>query len=369
MSGAKRALLVLPTGLRGGAEGVAFTLAASLAKAGWYVDILVMSRGPQLATTELATLQGVAVHAQGFSSEKTSLLATVARIIWMATRKDYALVYSTHLHVNAMLGLLRLLGLLKCERLVARESTMILDRFVGGRLALFRAMYIVGYRAQDLIVAQTKEMARSLGLVVPKNRRRLISVVPNPIMLPPFRKLEPGLAVNSKRRIVACGRLVPVKGFSALIEAFATFAFRRPDWDLQIVGSGDLFDELRETSGRLGVGDRVHLLGFHAAPWMLMRGADLGVVSSVREGFPNVILEMMACGVKRIVSTPCTEGVLEIPDINVSTSTKANDLALAIEEVIEEGGDRSLSYKEYIAATHAPEHFVAAILGLLDVDR
>ena len=106
--------------------------------------------------------------------------------------------------------------------------------------------------------------------------------------------------------IMAAGRLVPEKGFSRLITAFA--ALPRRAARLVIVGDGPQLAALRSQSEALGVADRVEFPGYVAdiRPWL--DRANLFVLSSAFEGFPAVIVEALAAG-RPVVATDCTPAV------------------------------------------------------------
>lgn len=110
--------------------------------------------------------------------------------------------------------------------------------------------------------------------------------------------------------IVACGRLCHQKGFTYLLEAMVKVRRIVPA-HLWIVGEGPLRPRLERQIRRLGLGDAVRLLGFRSNPYQLMAAADVFVLSSVYEGFGNVVAEAMACGTP-VVATDCPHGPAEI---------------------------------------------------------
>jgi N-acetylgalactosamine-N,N'-diacetylbacillosaminyl-diphospho-undecaprenol 4-alpha-N-acetylgalactosaminyltransferase len=101
---------------------------------------------------------------------------------------------------------------------------------------------------------------------------------------------------------------VQSKNFDMLIRAHAVSGIAHT---LLIVGEGPERAALEETARTWGVADRVLLPGFAANPYALMRGADLFVLSSNAEGFPNALVEAMALGVP-VVATNCASGPSEI---------------------------------------------------------
>ncbi len=102
--------------------------------------------------------------------------------------------------------------------------------------------------------------------------------------------------------IGAVGRLSPEKAFNNLIRATHVLVEQGHDLALWIAGEGDSRDELQVLIDHLGLSDRVKLLGFRADLIELYHAMDLFVLSSLREGLPNVLLEAMAMHVP-VVST------------------------------------------------------------------
>jgi len=104
----------------------------------------------------------------------------------------------------------------------------------------------------------------------------------------------------SRFALASVGNLVPNKGHQHAIGAMTLL----PDAELLIAGQGAYEKELKALADRLGVANRVKFLGLlpqEELRW-LYSAADALVLASDREGWPNVLLEAMACGTPVIAS-------------------------------------------------------------------
>lgn len=125
-------------------------------------------------------------------------------------------------------------------------------------------------------------------------------------------------------RIAAVGRLVEKKGFDVLLDAMASLVTEGRDVELVLVGSGEQEQALCAQVARLGLGERVRMLGglpqhrvaeivggaaVFAAPCVV--GSD-----GNRDGLPTVLLEAMALGTP-CVATPVT-GIPEVIEHEVT---------------------------------------------------
>ncbi len=133
-------------------------------------------------------------------------------------------------------------------------------------------------------------------------------IIPNTFPVHQIRR-EPG----EHRRIVAVGRLVPIKGFDMLIEAFARIAARFPAWKVFIWGEGSEHESLKTLCGQLGVAEQILLPGVTDKPMEELARSDFLVLSSRSEGFGNVLVEAMSVGVP-VVSFDCPSGPRDIVD-------------------------------------------------------
>jgi glycosyltransferase involved in cell wall biosynthesis len=111
-------------------------------------------------------------------------------------------------------------------------------------------------------------------------------------------------------RLLAIGRLSHQKGFDLLIRAVGRLTGRL-QLQLVILGEGGERASLEKLAREVGVSDRVTLAGFSGNPYLWMGKADIFVLPSRAEGFPNVLLEAMATGLP-VIAADCKTGPHEL---------------------------------------------------------
>ncbi|KUO19524.1 glycosyltransferase family 4 protein [Streptomyces dysideae] len=168
------------------------------------------------------------------------------------------------------------------------------------RTALRRA-----YRGLDALTTVTEADAAAY-----RRKMRLpgvqVEALPNSVPDPALPAAD-----GTAKVVVAAGRLVPVKRYDLLIEAFALVAAEHPDWQLRIYGKGEEHDRLRQLIADLGLWNNVFLMGAAApmeAEWVK---GSIGAAASNFEPFGMTIVEAMRCGLP-VVSTDCPYGPGEI---------------------------------------------------------
>ena len=100
----------------------------------------------------------------------------------------------------------------------------------------------------------------------------------------------------SHRRIIAAGRLIPYKGFEAIINAFATLRARHPQWTLDIYGTGESREPMRELISQLGAEDAINIWEPTRALLDEMMVSSLHVSASKIESFGLTMAEAMSVG-------------------------------------------------------------------------
>jgi len=120
---------------------------------------------------------------------------------------------------------------------------------------------------------------------------------------------------NNLIKFITIGRLVNIKGHKYLIEAFYKVKMKIPNSILLIIGDGPLKFELKALIRKKRLENDIILLGMQENPYKYLAQSDIFVLSSLLEGFPNVLIEALACGLP-IISTNCESGPNEILDNN-----------------------------------------------------
>jgi len=106
--------------------------------------------------------------------------------------------------------------------------------------------------------------------------------------------------------VLAIGRLDKQKGFDLLLEAFGRSGLPGAGWNLVILGRGRELAALKQQAAALGIANAVTFAGFvEVGPWLAQ--ADLFVLSSRFEGFPNALMEAMQMQ-RACISFDCLSG-------------------------------------------------------------
>jgi glycosyltransferase involved in cell wall biosynthesis len=324
----RRAAFLMPSDRMGGAERIVRTLAAEAAKSGLYdrVEVFVLCWSRTGTLESLRELGNVSLH---YTHARSELGGVWPLIRFLATGR-FSLVFSSSTHLNALASLMRGLRLLRADRVVARESTVIFDRSFGLAGAIFRGFYRL-YGWQDMIVCQTRRMRDSLDRNTKGRLANLLVTLPNPLDLGRMRGCMDSVEGTDELSLVWCGRLSPIKSPDIAIRAVAelrdVFGIRAR---LEIIGEGVERPSLEKLADQLGVSDNVVFTGHLENPCLAMAGHGIGLVTSATEGFPNVVLEMLASGVRRVITTDCAGGLAEIPGVVVLPSNSPRAFAEAI---------------------------------------
>lgn len=215
------------------------------------------------------------------------------------------------------------------------------------------------YNKSDIIVSVSKILKNDLvkNYNLDKNK---IKVIYNPYNLEKIEKMSNEKLdskfekIFDKPTIINVGRLSRPKGQWHLIRAFKKAKKTIPNIQLIILGQGEMENYLKKTVKKLGVNDCVHFLGFKDNPFKYIANSSIFVLSSIYEGFPNVLAEAMACKTP-IISSDCKSGPREILAPNTDLNKSVNKIEYAkygiltpeLDDVLYDF-DEELTYEEEI---------------------
>ena len=173
----------------------------------------------------------------------------------------------------------------------------------GAQIAMQRAAYACAH----VVVANSRAAAdRLLGERLPFEK---IAVVANGLDL---ERVQPHAERRIARKIVVVANLRPEKGHDILIDAAPDLLRRFPDVEFEIVGGGPELESLVARAVARGVLHAFRFLGHRNDVTARLAAADLFVLPSRSEAFPNAVLESMAAALPIVASG--VGGIVELVD-------------------------------------------------------
>jgi glycosyltransferase involved in cell wall biosynthesis len=300
----KRIALVLPDLGGGGTERVALTLTEGMLARGHEVDVVLLRAEGELLPLVPSEARIIDLKA----TRVRDALRPLARYL-REQRPDA--VQARMWPVTVLTILARMLARSRA-RLVVSDHGILSQHYLGSprilaALRLSTRLYAFADARFCVSEGSADDMSRLSGI---SRDRFTVLRNPAPVMPESFGKGADRLWARDGPRILTVGRLKPDKNYALLIRAFAALGVEG-NAELAILGEGPLRTGLEQLARDLGVADRVRIPGFTTNPWPAYASADLFVLSSDHEGYPNVILEAMLAGLP-VVSTDCPSGPREI---------------------------------------------------------
>ncbi len=221
------------------------------------------------------------------------------------------------------------------------------------------------------LVAVSRALADAMRPLGAESRE--IHVIPNGVDAGKFRPVPRStarekLGLRTGRLLLGVGHLTANKGFARLLGALHALRRRGDHEDVQavVVGEGVYRKELERLIADWGLTDQVRLAGEvpHADLHLWYSAADLFCLFGEREGWPNVLLESMACGTP-VLATP-VGGVPEIvssPEVGALAVGDDEALADAILAGLRRSWDREAIVR--YAAPHTWERAAKSVHTVL----
>ncbi|MBL6944863.1 MAG: glycosyltransferase [Bacteroidales bacterium] len=293
-------ILIINNGLAGGGiERASVSLANYWAEKGIDVTVLALYQSEHFYTLN----PKIKFIEPGFGRSKNYLVVYVIKMMLFARKyikqiqPDTILAFSEWTNpymVVANMGLLYRLFLTDRMNPLARLPYL---------SELLRRKY---YKKATGIIAQS---SFAKDILFEKTKAKNIKVIHNPVNI--INKVD----CAPKKRIVTVGRLSPEKGHRFLIEAFADL--KNNEWELSIVGDGKKMENLKKLATELKVDKRVVFHGHLKDFSFQLSEAQIFVLPSLKEGFPNALLEAMSVSMA-CITTDFFQGNNEIIENGVN---------------------------------------------------
>lgn len=287
----------------GGAQRMVINMANEFARRGHHVDLLLAHK-----TGTYENLIGRDVNVVDFSKKRTVL--ALPRLLGYLKQNKPDIVLSALTHANITLLMAKVLSFQLKTKFVVSERNYFSIRNKSKGNKVFPALIKLLYPRADGIVGISKGVAQDLEKITGIKDR--IQWIHNPVVTSELIE-EANVKEIEKSKIpviVTSGRLVAQKDYPTLLKAFAQL-LEEKQAHLMILGQGELEEQTKQLARDLGINEHVTFKGFLDKPLQTMAMADLFVLSSRWEGFGNVVVEALLCGLP-VVSTDCPAGPAEI---------------------------------------------------------
>ncbi|QCX53420.1 glycosyltransferase [Elizabethkingia sp. JS20170427COW] len=323
MENKKTIIFILPDLESGGAERIVTTIANHLPREKFIPKIMLMRK-------EGAYLDLVKDDVEIIDLKVQRIRQSLFPILKEIRKRKPEIVFSGFGEVNAYLS--TFIKLFPKTKFIARETNVVSQHVTRPEIKFFYRFYNNYHK----IICQSDDMYRDLVKNFNIKEEKLVKIN-NPV---DFQAIEAKLQNVSPpedfsaddKNVVAIGNLSYRKGFDNLLKVF--YHLKNEKIKLHILGDGRDKEILHQMKKDL---DLPHVI-FHGRqenPYRFLKFADLFILSSRYEGFPNVLLEAGACGTYALAND-CPGGIREIiqPKINGEITDIENHQAFA-EKILE----------------------------------
>ena len=326
----KKVTLFINSLTSGGAERVLTVIVTELIAQNIAVDLLCIEKENAYVLPKEVTITYLSnLNKHDSSLKKLLYLPYLALKLKKYIKKNQTTLVQSHIYrANFTNVLAKLFGAKHQVQLV--EVTSINNLKEGSFSKKINYMLIkLLYRHADLVIFKAQRMKEEFLKNIPKIQKYI--VINNPydidrITTMSKEEVKDFTFQKDKQYIISVGRLSSEKRFITLIKVLKKL---KQNIELILIGEGEEREHLETYAHAHKLEERVHLLGKKENPFTYLKQANLFVLASEGEGFPNVIVEAMICATP-VVSSDCISGPREIlapnTDINFQLET---DIELA----------------------------------------
>lgn len=296
-------IFFIPSLDSGGAERVIVTLADELAN---HHKIIIATRINKKKDFYKVNKVIKRVNLNNFHKKPTNLIyrfieivMTIFQIYKLINKEkpDVVVSFLTNLNILSIIG-----------AIIAKTPIIVSERnnFSKNKIGIFKNfLRIFFYPLASFVVFQTRKACMQFYGLSKKKKK----IIPNPIAVEINKKAIP----KKEKIIIAMGSLTLQKRFDILIDSVLPIKnhLKKKNWKVEIYGEGELKSYLEKKIVNHGLQKIISLKGKTSKPFDKMKKSSIFLLTSDYEGFPNVLLESMACGCVPI-SVNCDFGPNEI---------------------------------------------------------
>jgi glycosyltransferase involved in cell wall biosynthesis len=299
-----KVLFAIPSMALGGSQRVMLNLLRHIDVERFEAHVAVLERGG-------VWLQDVPPHVHVHELGVRRARRAVLPLARLCQQLRPQAILSTSAHLNTAVVTARPL-LPRGTSLLAREGADLTSAHAAyGHLRMLVYKHV--YRRADLVICQSDYMKENLIRQFGLARTKVVRIY-NPVDIDSIRVLaesEPKPFSDSGPNLVAVGRFSHIKGFDVFLRCMPLIRQAIPAAVVTLVGTGPDVPALKAAQRELGLESCVQFAGLRRNPYPFIKHADLLVLPSRNEAFPNVVLEAIALGTP-VVATNCTGAMSEI---------------------------------------------------------
>lgn len=298
-------IFILPDLETGGAERIVTTIANHLSRDCFEPKILLLRKQGGYLNFLKQDVEIIDINTERIRHSLKPILREIYR-----RRPD--IVFSGFGEVNAYLSLF--IKLFPQTKFIARETNVVTQHVTRKEIKFFYKFY----NNYQKIIAQSDDMMKDLIDNFNIKKKKIVKIN-NPVDFDFIdeklkNSLKPESFKYNYKHVVAIGNLSARKGFDNLLKVFSRL--KNENIMLHILGDGKDKEVLLQMKEFLGL-KNVIFHGRQENPYQFLKYADLFILSSRYEGFPNVLLEAGACGTYSLANN-CPGGINEIIQHNVN---------------------------------------------------
>ena len=296
-----------------------------------------------IGTLKTLLHKSIIIHDLGGVSVKKGVPQCLKEIYTIKPNRVFSGIGHLNIALAPFIPIMRLL--LPKTKWISRETNIVsLQNQEEKYPNFFDYLYRKAYKNFDVIIAQSQDMKNDLEKNYPLTSSQ-ITLINNPIDIEEVRKLgEESIDDSSIEKgmisLVSVGTLRTRKRHDLLLKSFSLLS---PNYTLVIVGSGEEEEKLKVLTIELDISHRVHFKGHKTNPYPYMKEADLFILTSEHEGFPNVLLESNSVGTP-VIAFACPGGITEIIEEGINGFSVKNGDIHALAKCINHA--TSLTFKE-----------------------